>query len=276
MDSKSTKKERQQTRKIGSGSPIKVTPSETASVAQENTYTGSALQQQHPASNTPPITAPSSTPVNTDSESKQIEIKPTTGTEVKASTQSEIKEKGVDMTLSTPDQKYTDTTVSNIGTHSTILEYEVDKKPILDEQANQDQQPSITEVKEDQKIQQVRSELEYTAEAEAVNKVEPTSHILQEPESRSLEETTTDVMKSNNQNVLTFKDESNTGIKDYKTEYYYNVNPFMTIPMLQLSWMEVYNEFAKNMAHWSKYWFDFFYELWPQTGTRISENNNYG
>lgn len=80
--------------------------------------------------------------------------------------------------------------------------------------------------------------IEYAAEAKAVNKVEPTSHTLQEPGSRSFEETT-GVMKSDNQNVLTFKDESNTGIKDYKRDYYdyYDVNPFLTIPMLQLSWM---------------------------------------
>jgi hypothetical protein len=42
----------------------------------------------------------------------------------------------------------------------------------------------------------------------------------------------------------------------------------MTIPMLQLSWMEVYNEFAKNMAHWSKYWLDFFMDSLP-TGTIV-------
>ena len=141
MDSSSTKKERQQTRKTGSGSPIKVTPSETASVTQRNTQTSSVLQQQPPTSNTPPITAPSPTPVKTDNESKQIGIKPA---------------------AQTADQKYIDTKVGTADIHSTIL-HEVDNKPILDEQANQDQQLSITEVKEDQKIQQVTSELEYTA-----------------------------------------------------------------------------------------------------------------
>jgi hypothetical protein len=246
MDSRSTKKERQQTRKIGSGSPIKVTPSETASVAQENTHIGSALQQQRqrqPASNTPPITAPLPTPINTNSESKQIGIKPATGASVTPSTYSENKEKDVDMTLSTHDQKYTDTTVGNIDAHSTKLEPEVDKKPVLDEQTNQDQQPSITEAKEDQKIQQVTSELEHAAEAEAVNKVEP--------ESKAFEETTTGVL---------LKDKSNTRINDYKRDYY-NANPFMTMPMLQLSWLDLYDEFAKNVARWSLYWFDLFYEL---------------
>lgn len=238
MDSSPTKKERQQTRKIGSGSPIKVTPSETASVTQRNTQSSPVLQQQPPTSNTPTIT---------DNESKQIGVKPA---------------------AQTPDQKYSDTKVGTADIHSTIL-HEVDNKPILDEQANQDQQLSITEVKEDQKIQQVTSELEYTAEAEAVNKVEPT---LQESGSKSFEETTTGVMKSDDQSVLTFKDELNTGINDYKTDYYYNVNPFTTMPMLQLSWMELYNELAKNMIHWSSYWFDLFYELWLPTGTRISRN----
>jgi hypothetical protein len=81
-------------------------------------------------------------------------------------------------------------------------------------------------------------------------------------------------MNPDNQNVLYFKEETNTGINEYKTDYYY-VNPFMTMPLVQLSWMELYDEFVKNMAHWSLYWFDLFYELWLPTGTRVSEDNSY-
>jgi hypothetical protein len=151
-----TKKERQQARKIGSGSPIKVTQSETDSVAQENTQTGSVLQQQQSStSNAHPITAPSPSPVNTDSESKQIEIKPTTGAAVTSSTYLETREKGGDIAPSALDQKYTYATVGSADIPSTISEHELDKKPILDGQTNQDQLPSITDVKEDQKIQQL-------------------------------------------------------------------------------------------------------------------------
>jgi hypothetical protein len=248
MESKSTKEERQRTKSIGSGSPIKGTQSEIASVEQEKTQTGSVPQQS--TSNTPRRTASSSTPINTERESKEMEIKPPA---VAASTYSKMKEQDVGTTLSTPAQEYTDPTVGNAD-NSTSLEQEVSKGNVLDEPASRHQHPWKTELKEDQEIQQVTSELEYTSEAEVVDKVEPTSHILQDSE--PLEDAVIGVMKL---------DESNTRTKHYQTNYH--LNPFMAMPLLQLSLMELYNEFATNMTQLSLYWFDLFYKLWPpETG----------
>ncbi len=173
----------------------------------------------------------------------------------------------------------TESTAMMLDTSTPIVpDKEIDKKPVSGDPIQEERQPSTTEVKGGE-VQQITSELEYVAEAEAVNKIEPALPTLEESGSFSDNEANA-IIKSDKDQLVIFQDEVNRGIKEsdnYMTEYY--SNPFiMAMPLWQDSlqaWIDMYNEFAINVTQLSLSWFDLFCKLWiPIAATGTDKNNN--
>jgi hypothetical protein len=132
---------------------------------------------------------------------------------------------------------------------------------------------ALSVVREEEEIQQVTSELEYVAEANAVNKLEPSSPILEESPPYSSNDSST---KSDEEGQQMSRDETNLVVVESDTpitdaDYY---------PKSMTgwhAWIDAYNAFTTHAVRSSLNWFDLFWKLWTPTkpsAPKTDDNNN--
>jgi hypothetical protein len=232
------------TKDTGSGSPIRFTSVETFAPKEENKP--AAISSQ----------AESSMPLARDYPQSS-----------KTSEYAEIKND--DANTTTVPSHITKNNVSDLGT-ADITTTHIDKKAVSAEPLSE-QQP-LSEVKEQEKKQQVASEPEHDAEAKAVNKMEPSPSSSLSEDSRPYFSNDRTI-KSDEQGQLIASDEVNISVVKSDTPMTAaNYFPNSTTPWQ--AWLDIYSEFTMNTVRSTSNWFDLFWKLWTPTRASAPETDD--
>ena len=177
--------------------------------------------------------------------------------------------KNDDANTTTVPSHITKNNVSDLGT-TDITTTPIDKKAVSAEPLSE-QQP-LPEVKEQEKKQQVASEHGHDAEANAVNKMEPSPSSSLSEDSRPYFSNDRTIM-SDEQGQLISPDEVNISVVKSDTPMTAaNYFPNSTTPWQ--AWLDIYSEFTTNTVRSTSNWFDLFWKLWTPTRASAPETDD--
>ncbi len=252
---RATDRKVQQATEEGPASPVKII--QTSPISRQSTV------------NIAPAIPPLREPLNQKQEYTGTTTKPIAGTGIAALNHES--EKHLYTTISDSAKEASPINGEVTGTHPATSDQQIEKNPIPVEQVNEVRQSAI-EPDEDKEIQQINPQIEYNTDSILSNNIETASTKTDESKpSKAL-----DVIEGDRDSISTIHDRQKAGFnevsKDLSSSYY--SNPLISMSRWQLSWMDLYNEFARSFANLSLNWFDFYCKLWLLTGNADEQRSS--